>query len=92
MFAFRNFTGVSFVGKIGKFGIEFTAGIIEEVVTLNITGSAAVHAVEIPENIINAKLISKDPFITSTSMLITSNTVQTKLFDVIASATPNLFL
>ena len=50
MFGFRNFTGFSFVEKIGKVGLEFTAGIVEEV-TFNITASAAAHAAEIPENI-----------------------------------------
>ncbi|MCP5016265.1 MAG: hypothetical protein GY938_13480 [Ketobacter sp.] len=58
MFGFRNFTGFSFVGKIGKVGLEFTDGIVEEV-TFNITGLAAVHAAQIPENI-NVKFILKD--------------------------------
>ena len=90
MFGFRNFTGFSFVGKIGKLGLEFTAGIVEEV-TFNITGSAVANAAEIPENI-NLKLISKDQFITSTSAVVGSKIAQTKLFDVIAGATPNLFI
>ncbi|MEX1383466.1 hypothetical protein [Lutibacter sp.] len=90
MFGLRNFTGFSFVGKIGKVGFEFTAGIIDEV-TFNITGSAAAHATEIPENI-NVKFISKDQFITSTSAVVTSKIAQTKLFDLIAGATPNLII
>ena len=90
MFGFRNFTGFAFVGRIGKVGIEFTAGIIEEV-TFNITGSAVAHAAEVPENI-NVKFISKDQFITSTSAVVSSKIVQTKLCDLIACATPNLII
>ena len=51
-------TGLSFVGKVGKLGLEFSLGIVEEV-TFNITSSAVANATEIPENI-NFKLISKD--------------------------------
>ena len=90
MFGFRNFTGFSFVGKIGKVGLEFTAGIIEEV-TFNITGSVVAHAAEVPENI-NVKFISKDQFITSTSAVVSSKILQTKLVDVIVGATPNLLI
>lgn len=90
MFGFRNFTGFSFVGKVGKFGLEFTAGIVEEV-TFNITNSAAAHAAEIPPNT-NVKFISKDQFITSTSAVVSSKIVQTKLLDVIVGATPNLLI
>ena len=90
MFGFRNFTGVSFVGKVGKFGLEVTAGIVEEI-TFNITGSAAANATEIPSNI-NVKFISKDQFITSTSAIVSSKIVQTKLLDVIVGATPNLLI
>ena len=91
MFGYRNFTGFSFVGKIGKVGLEFTAGIVEEV-ALNITGgAAAAHAAEIPENI-NVKFISNDQFITSTSAVVSSKIAQTKLFDLIAGATPNLLM
>ena len=88
MFGVRNFTGFAFVGKIGNASIEFTAGIVEEV-AFNITGSDAAHATQIPQNI-NVKFISKDKFITGTSALVSSKSVQTKLFDVIAGATPNL--
>ena len=90
MFGFRNFTGFSFVGKIGKYGLEFTAGIVEEV-TFNVSGSAAAHAAEIPQNI-NIKFISKDQFIMSTSAVVSSKIAQTKLFDVIVGATPNLLI
>ena len=93
MFGFRNFTGVSFVGKVGKFGLEFSAGILEEV-TLNMTSSAAAHAAEIPIDIkdINVEFISKDKFITTTSAVVSSKIVQTKLIDVIVGATPNLLI
>lgn len=90
MFGFRNFTGFSFLGKVGKFGLEFTAGIVEEV-TFNITGSAAAHAAEIPTDI-NVEFISKDKFITTTSAVVSSKIVQTKLIDVIVGATPNLLI
>lgn len=90
MFGLRNFTGFTFVGKVGKFGLEFTAGMLEEV-TFNVTGSAAAHAAEIPTDM-NVKFISKNQFITSTFTLVGSKTVQTKLLDVIVSATPNLLI
>ena len=90
MFGFRNLTGVTFVGKLGKYGFEFTGGLIEEV-TFNVTGSAAAHAAEIPQNI-NLKFISKDQFITGTSAVVSSKIAQTKLIDVIASATTNLLI
>ena len=90
MFAFRNFTKHSFVTKIGKVGIEFTAGIVEEV-TFNLTGAAAANAAEIPENL-NVKFISKDQFITTTSAVVSSKISQTKLFDLIAGATQNLLI
>ena len=87
MFGFRNFTGFSFVGNIEKVGLEFTVGIVEEI-SFNVT---AAHAAEILENI-NVKLISKDQFVTSTSAIVSSKIAQTKLFDVIISATPNLLI
>ena len=94
MFAFRNFTrnftGFSFVGKAGNLVFEFSAGIVEEV-TFNITTGAIANAAEIPENI-NLKLISKDQFITATSAVVGSKIIQTKLFKVVAGATPNLFI
>ena len=76
--------------KLGKVGLEFTAGIVKEV-TFNITGSAAADATEIPENI-NIKFISKDQFLTSTSAVVTSKVVQAKLLDIIVSAAPNLII
>lgn len=90
MFGFRNFTGFSFVGKVGQLGLEFSAGLVEEI-TFNLTTSAAAHAAEIPSNI-NLQFISKDQFITSTSAVVSSKIVQTKLLDVIVGATPNLFI
>ena len=89
MFGFKNFTGFSFVGKIGRVGFEFTAGIGEEV-TFNITNIAAANAAEIPENS-NLKLVSnfsKDQFITSTSVAAASKITGS----MVAGATPNLFL
>ena len=90
MFGSRNFTSFSFIGKIGIRGFEFTVGIIEEV-SFNITQAAAAHAAEIPENM-NVKFISKDQFITTTSAAVSSKIVQTKVFDLIAGATPNLII
>ena len=90
MFGFRNFTGFSFVGRVGELGWEFTLGIVDEI-AFNVTGSAAANAAEIPEKI-NFKLISKDQFVTSTSAVVGSKIAQTKLFDVIAGATPNLLV
>ena len=29
MFAFKNFTGITFLGKVGRLSMEFTAGIVE---------------------------------------------------------------
>ena len=90
MFGFRNFTGFSFVGKIGKFGVEFAAGAVEEI-TLNITSSAAANAAEIPDNL-NLNLISKDQIITTTSLAVSSKIVKSNIFGLIAGATPNLFI
>lgn len=90
MFGLRNFTGFAFMAKLGNGTIEFAAGIVEEV-TFNITGSIAANAAEIPENI-NVKFISKDQFITSTSAVVGSKIAQTKLFDIIAGASPNLLI
>ena len=90
MFGFQNFTGLSFVKKVGKFSLEFSAGIIEEI-TFNVTGSAAAHAAEIPQNM-NVKFMSKDQFIASTSAVVSSKIAQTKLIDIIAGATTNLLV
>ena len=90
MFGFRNFTGFSLVKNIGKFGLEFTVGVIEEV-TFNITASAAPNAGEIPDNL-NLNLISKDKFITTTSIAVSSKIVESNIFGLIAGATPNLFI
>ena len=87
MFGLRNFTGFAFLAKVGNGTIEFAAGIVEEV-TFNIT---VANAAEIPENI-NVKFISKDQFITSTSAVVGSKIAQTKLFDIIAGASPNLLI
>lgn len=86
----RTFIGFSFITKISKTGLEFAAGIVEEV-TFNVTGAAAAHAAEIPPNM-NVKLISKDQFITGTSAVVSSKIIQTKLLDVIVGATPNLLI
>ena len=86
----KNFTGFSFIAKIGKTSFEFAAGIVEEV-TLNVTGAAAANVIEIPPNM-NVKLISKDQFITGTSAVVSSKIIQTKLLDVIVGATPNLLI
>lgn len=90
MFGFTNFTGLAFVGKVGTFGLEFTVGLVEEV-TFNVTVIAAADAVEISENM-NVKLISKDQFIVTAAAGIGSRIGQSKLFDLIVSATPNLFI
>ena len=90
MFGFRNFTGLSFVGKIGKHTVDFAVGFVEEV-TFNVTGAAAANAAEIPDNF-DITLISKDKLITSTSAVVSSRLLQTKVLDVIAAATPNLLI
>lgn len=89
MFGFRNFTGIAFVGKVGKFGLEVTVGFVEEI-TFNITTAAAAHGAEIPENV-NVKLISKDQFVKGAAV-VSSKIAQTKLLEIIAGATPNLFI
>ena len=88
IFGSRNFTGVAFFGRIRKFSLEFSAGIVEEL-ALNVTGSTAAHAAEVPQSI-NIKLISKDQFIASTSAVVGSKIAQTKLVDIIVGATSNL--
>lgn len=82
MFGFRNFTGLSFIGKVGKVGVEFAAGFLEEM-TLNVT---AANAVEISDNL-NLNLISKDQFITSTSLAVSSKMVESSIFELISGAT-----
>lgn len=88
MFAFKNLT-VSFVAKVGRFGIEFTTGVFDEL-ALNVTGSAA-NAAELPKDI-NVKFISKNQFITGTTAVVSYKIVQTKIFDLIVGATPNLII
>ena len=90
MFGLRNFTGFSFVAKVSKAGLEFTAGIIEEV-TFNITRSAAAHAAEIPTDI-NVGFISKDKLVTTTSAVVSSKILGTKVIDLLVGATPNLLI
>ena len=90
MFGLRNFTGWTFVGKIGKLSIEFTAGVIEEV-TFNITASSAANAAEIPKNL-NLNLPSKDQIITATFVAVSSKTVKNNLVDLITGATLNRFI
>lgn len=87
MFGFKNFTGISFVGKVGQFGVEFAAEIVEEV-TFNVT---AANAAEIPDNL-NLNLISKDQIITTTSIAVSSKILENNIFGLIAGATPNLFI
>lgn len=89
MFGFRNFTGISFVGKVGKFSIEFAAGVIEEV-SFNITASGVANAAEIPETL-NINLLTKEQIITTTSAAVSSKIVRSNVFGLIAGATPNLF-
>jgi len=90
MFGFKNLTGFSFVGKIGKFGMEFTAGMIEEI-TFNITSAGAANAVEIPENF-NLNLPAKDKIVATVTAGVVSKNVQSNLVGLIAGATPNLFI
>ena len=58
MFGSRNFTGFSFVRKVGKVPVEFLARIVDEL-AFNITSVAVANVTEITENI-NLKFISKD--------------------------------
>ena len=89
MFGFRNFTGIAFVGKIGKFGLEFSAGLVEEV-SFNVTSVAVANGAEIPSTI---ELISKDQFVKGTTAAIAgSKLAQATLFEVIAGATTNLLI
>ena len=89
MFGLTNKT-FTFLGRIGTFTFEFTAGVLEEV-TLNVTGSAAANAAELPQNI-DVNFISKDQLITTTSAVVSSKIAQTKLIDVVAGATTNLLI
>jgi hypothetical protein len=86
----RNFTGYTFITKLGKFSIQFAAGVFEEI-TLNVTVVGSANGVEVPENL-NFDLLSKDKIITISSMAITSRTVQSGLFNLIADATVNLLI
>jgi hypothetical protein len=86
MFGYKNFTGFSFIGKIGKFSVEFSAGVVEEVV-LNITTGVAVNAAEIPENL-NLQLPATEKIVETLG----SKILQSHLIPLIAAATPNLLL
>lgn len=90
MFGFRNFTEISFVAKISKSGLKFTARMVDEI-SFNITGAAAANAAQILEDI-NVKFISKDQFITGTSTVVGSKIAPTKIVELIAGATPNLII
>ena len=90
MFGFKNFTGFTFIGKVGKVGAEFTWGIVEEI-TFNITSAGAANAAEIPENL-NLNLPAKDKIIATATTAIVSKNVQDNLVGLIAGATPNLFM
>jgi hypothetical protein len=90
MFGFKNFTGFSFVGKFGKYSMEFAAGVIEEV-TFNITASGVANAAEIPENL-NLNLPIKDQIIATASVAVNSKIVQSNVLGLIAGATPNLLI
>lgn len=90
MFGFRNFTGFSFVGKVWKIFVEFSAGIVEEI-TFNVTSAAAANAAEIPENI-NVKFISKDQFITNTAAVVGYKIARTSIFNIMVRGTPNLLI
>ena len=90
MFGFRNFTGYSFVAKIGKFEVEFTAGVLEEV-TFNVTGSIAANAAEISDNF-DFNLSVRDKLIASTSLTLSSKIIESNVCKLIAGATTNLFI
>jgi len=90
MFGVLNVTKISFVGKVGEIGLEFTLGLLEEV-TFNFTAVANANAAEIPEAT-PYKFISEEEFIMSTSTIVGSKIAQTKLLELIAGATPNLIL
>lgn len=94
MFGFRNFTGAAFISKIGNFSIEFAFGVLEEV-SLNITGSTAANAVDIPENF-DLNLLGrdpiKDPMIKTACVAVSSKILTSNLINLIAGATPNLFI
>ena len=84
MFGLRSFTGVSFVRKIGNFGVEFTAGLIEEV-TLNITTPGAANAAEIP-------FPAKDQMMITVSLGVGSKIVESNVLGLIAGTRPNLLI
>lgn len=90
MFTFKNFTGISFVGKVSNFVIEFTAGMVEEI-TFNITTLAPANSAEIFTEL-NLKSIPKNPIIPITSLAISSKILESNIFGLIAGATPNLFI
>ena len=87
MFGLRNFSGWTFIAKLGNYSIEFAAGVVEEI-TFNITAPTPVNAAEITENL----LPPKDQIIKATSLAVSSKIVEINVFRLIAGATPNMFI
>ena len=86
MFGSRNFTGITFLAKMANGMIEFSAGLVEEVI-FNVTPAGPANALEkIPEHL-NLDLMSKDRLIMTTAVAAGSNIVKTNVFHLIASAT-----
>ncbi len=71
-------------------GVEFAAGIVEEI-TFNVTSSTVANAAEISENL-NLNLSPKDQILATAVDAVGSKIIQSNVFGLIAGATPNLFL
>jgi hypothetical protein len=90
MFGLKNFTGFTFVAKLGNSSWAFAAGMVEEV-TFNITAAGAANAAEIPENF-NLKLDAKEKLLATASAGVGSKIGTSNLLSLIAGATPNLLI
>ena len=89
MFGSKNFTEITFMGKIERASIEFSIRLVEEV-TFNFLSN------NVSQNI-RTEIISQNQLIaTNTCVLLNSKIVRSKLlpklFNLMAGATPNLLI
>jgi len=88
MALFKNLTRVGFIGRLGKFKVEFTAGFVEEII-INITAVPPANAAEITGSVDIESMI-KQQFVTTSSTLMSSQVTRKKIFKIIVGSTSNL--
>lgn len=86
----RNFTGLAFIAKAGNTTLQFSFGIVEEIVANVANPIEVANAAEIPGDF-SPSLLSKEDVIATTAA-VGSKLLRTNLVSLIADATPNLLL